>query len=265
MKKHSPFIYVFLIITALSLIIPLFYVILLSFSGNGDKTFGNFTLENYQFIAQKYDFLKLYKNSLIIAGSSLVLCITISTMAAFSLHKINFGFNKYITALFFVGLLMPGQVLVVPVYQVIAKLGLLDTRLGLVLYYVGSGMPFAIFFIGAQIKSLPIQLLEAAKIEGASIFRVYWSIVLPYIKPAVVTLSIMNFIGYWNEMYYAMILLQNPAKKTLTAELITISKTFGNKFEILYAGLMLAAIPIIIFYAFFHDKINYGENAGAVK
>lgn len=265
MRKHSPIIYLFLIITALSLIIPLLYVILLSFSGNGDKTIGNFTLDNYKFIAQRYDFLRLYKNSLIIATTSLVLCISFSTMAAYALHKVNFGFNKYITAIFFIGLLMPGQVLVVPVYQVIAKLGLLDTRMGLILYYVGSGMPFAIFFIGAQVKSLPVQLLEAAKIEGASMFKVYRSIVLPYIKPAVVTLAIMNFIGYWNEMYYAMILLQNPAKKTLTAEMITLSKTFGNKFEILYAGLILAAVPIIIFYAFFHDKINYGENAGAVK
>ncbi|MFV0344486.1 MAG: carbohydrate ABC transporter permease [Anaerocolumna sp.] len=265
MRKHSPIIYIFLIVTALSLIIPLLYVILLSFSGNGDKSIGNFTIENYVFIAQKYNFLKLYKNSLIVSISSLLLCITFSTMAAFALHKINFGFNKYITAIFFIGLLMPGQVLIVPVYQVIANIGLLDTRLGLILYYVGSGMPFAIFFIGAQVKSLPIQLLEAAKIEGASMFKVYRSIVLPYIKPAVVTLSIMNFIGYWNEMYYAMILLQNPDKKTLTAEMITLSKVFGNKFELLYAGLILAAVPIIIFYAFFHDKINYGENSGAVK
>lgn len=265
MKKHNPLIYVFLIITALSLILPLLYVVLLSFSGNGDKSIGNFTLENYKFIAQRYDFLRLYKNSFIIASVSLILCLTCSTMAAFALHKINFKFNKYITALFFIGLLMPGQVLIVPVYQVVSKLGLLDTRIGLILYYVGSGMPFAIFFIGAQIKSLPLQLLEAAKIEGASLLRVYYSIVLPYIKPAIITLAIMNFIGYWNEMYYAMILLQNPAKKTLTAEMITVARTFGNRFEILYAGLMLAAVPIIIFYGFFHNRINYGENAGAVK
>lgn len=265
MRKHSKWIYFILIFTALTLLIPLLYVILLSFSGTGNTSIGQFTLDNYKQAYQSLNFFSMNINSLIISVTTILLSLWFSSMAAFALAKINIRLNNQLLGLFFLGLFMPGQVLIVPVYQVLTELNLIDLRLGLILYYVGSSMAFSIFFFNSQLKTFPKQLIEAAQIEGASWFTVYYKIVIPYLKPAIITIGIMNFIGYWNEMFYALIILQNPTKRTVTIEMIRLADKFQNNIPVLYAGLILGAIPIIIFYFIFQGKINQGENAGAVK
>lgn len=265
MRKHSKWIYITLILTALTLVIPLVYVVLLSFSGTGNSSLGEFTINNYIKVFQTVDFFQMNFNSLIISLTTVFLSLFLASMASFALAKIDFKYNTTLTAVFFLGLFMPGQVLIVPVYQVLTTLNLIDLRIGLILYYVGAAMAFSIFFFSSQLKSFPKQLIEAALIEGASWFTIYYKIVIPYLKPALITVGIMNFIGYWNEMFYALIMLQDPSKKTVTVEMIRLADKFQNNIPVLYAGLIMGAIPIIIFYTFFQNKINHGENAGAVK
>lgn len=265
MKNNNKLVYAMLIITALSLLIPLVYVILLSFSGTGNSTIGEFTIQNYTKVLSTLPFIRMNLNSLFISITTIVFSLFFASLAAFALAKIDIYFNEKITFLFFLGLFMPGQVLIVPVYQVLSNLNLIDLRLGLILYYIGSSMPFAIFFFSSQLKAFPSALIESAVLDGASWFRIYWKIAAPYLKPAVLTLGIMNFIGYWNEMFYAMIMLQNPAKRTVTVEMVKLADKYQNNIPVLYAGLILGAIPIIILYIVFHNKMSHGENAGAVK
>lgn len=265
MKKDNKLVYAILIVTALTLLIPLGYVILLSFSGNGDATLGNFTIDNYTKVLATLPFIKMNLNSLIISISTVVFSLFFASLAAFALAKIDIYINDKITFIFFIGLFMPGQVLIVPVYQVLSNLNLIDLRVGLILYYIGSSMAFAIFFFSSQLKAFPNALIESAVLDGASWLKIYWKIVLPYLKPAVLTLGIMNFIGYWNEMFYALIMLQNPMKRTVTVEMIKLADKYQNNIPVLYAGLILGAIPIILIYILFHKKMSHGESAGAVK
>lgn len=265
MTRNNKLIYYILILISLTLIIPFIYVILLSFSGTGSRSIGQFTLANYKLVLDKFDFIQMNTNSLFISLTSVLSSMLFASMAAFSLSKINIGINKKISTVFFLGMFMPGQVLIVPVYNVLTKLNLIDVQFGLILYYIGSSMAFAIFFFSSQLKSFPSQLIEAAQIEGANWFTIYRKIVVPYLKPALVTLGIMNFIGYWNEMFFAMLVLQSPEKRTVTAQMVRLSKQFQNNIPVLYAGLILGAIPIIILYLLTQDKINNGGSEGALK
>lgn len=263
--KQNNMIYYILIAVAMTLIIPFIYVILLSFSGTGSNQIGEFTLDNYKLVLDKFDFIQMNLNSLFISFLSVSMSLCFSTLAAFAIAKIDIKINSKIAMFFFLGMFMPGQVLIVPVYNVLTQLNLIDVRLGLVLYYIGSSMAFAIFFFLSQLKSFPTQLIEAAQIEGAGWGVIYRRIVLPYLRPAIITLGIMNFIGYWNEMFYAMLVLQSPDKRTVTAQMVRLSKQFENNIPVLYAGLILGAIPIIILYIMTQDKINAGGSEGAVK
>lgn len=266
-KIKENFIFYILVLITITVFFAIFYAVLVSFSVTDKvpRSLSEFTIENYTEVIEQYNFLKMNINSLIITLTTVVSSVIIASMCAFALSKIDFFVNKYVIGIFFLGLFMPGQVLIVPIYQMIANLNLIDTRIGLILYYVASAMPFAIFLILANIKSMPKPLIESAFIDGASWFTIYKRIALPFLKPTLFTLAILNFLTYWNELFYGMMVLQDPNKRTVTVEMATLSAKYVNNESVLFAGLILGALPIVIFYLIFHKKIVKGGSEGAIK
>lgn len=267
MNTRQKFIYILLMLIAIITLLPFAYQIIMSLSTTNDfpTSISELTLDNYRFFLQDAQIFIKQLNTLIIATLSLIGSVLFASLAAFALTRITSKWAPLISGLIFLGLFMPGQVLIVPVYDMFVQLGLLNTRIGLILYYVGSAMPFAVFFLSVNFKSMPNSLVESAFVDGASWFTIYSKIAVPYVKPAIITLSFMNFIFFWNELFYALITLTDPSKQTITAYTSTMAIVYENNLPMLFAGLFLAAIPSFIFYVFFQRKIMKGENAGALK
>lgn len=274
MKKHKTreiIIFVILSIIACVTIFPFLFMVLTTFKDRNEylvSLFGwpeQFTFNNYKIVWDSFDFIGMTFNSFVITASAVFLSLLVTSMLGFALSKIQFSGKKLITALVVSGMFMPGQVLIIPVYNIMIKLGLVNTYLGLILFYVATSIPFATFLMIANLKNVPNELMESAKIDGASLFRVYRSIALPILMPALATAAILNFISYWNELLYAMVLLQQEEMRTITVGVTSLVNRFGGNTPLLYAGLLLSAIPVILIFFIFQKYLVKGVTGGAVK
>lgn len=261
----------FLVILAVSSIVPLLYMFLVTFKtkeAHLQNMFAlpqSFNLANYKYILSEFNFLQLTMNSIIVALGAILLSLLVTSMAGYSISKLKFSGKKLFTLLIISGMFMPGQVLILPVYQILIKLNLVNNYVGLIIFYVATSIPFTTFMIIANLRGVPNEIMESAKIDGASSWKIYTHMILPLLKPTLATVAILNFIGYWNELLYALILLQDPKMKTVTASIVSLVNKFSGNPPLLYAGLFLSAIPVIIIFFIFQKQITKGVSGGAVK
>lgn len=273
MKKKLPkiIIYTFLIVLAASTILPILYMLMVTFMTNEQYTANmfslpkSFNLDNYIYVLNEFDFVKYTFNSTVISLSAVFLSLLVTSMAGFSIAKLNFSGKKLFILLLLTGMFMPGQVLMLPVYQTLIKLNLVNNYFGLIIFYVAISIPFTTFMIVANVKTIPNEIMESAKIDGANSWKIYFRIILPLLKPTLATVAILNFIGYWNELLYALIFLQNPEMRTVTVAVVSLVNKFSSNPPLLYAGLMLSALPVIVIYFVFQKQITKGISSGAVK
>jgi ABC-type glycerol-3-phosphate transport system permease component len=156
---------------------------------------------------------------------------------------------RYITATFVAVMLIPGQVLIIPIYLLLSKVQLVGTHPGLMVVYIATALPFAIFFLSLSFKAIPSEVLEAAKIDGAGFFRTLWSVVLPMSVSSIATLAVLQFLGMWNELIFAYILLPDQELGLLTPLLARASGTskFVSDQTVVSAGLLLtASVPLLL-------------------
>lgn len=273
MKKKLPkiIIYTFLIVLAISTILPLLYMFMVTFMTNEEYSLNmfafpkSFNLDNYKYVLSEFDFIKYTMNSTIVSLTAVAASLLITSMAGYSIAKLNFTGKKLFILLLLSGMFMPGQVLMLPVYQTLIKLNMVNSFFGLIIFYVATSIPFTVFMIVANLKSMPNEILESAKIDGAGSWRIYYHIILPLLKPTLATVAILNFIGYWNELLYALVFLQNPEMRTVTVAIVSLVNKFASNPPLLYAGLMLSALPVIVIYFVFQKQITKGISSGAVK
>lgn len=186
-------------------------------------------------------------------------------MAGYALAKLDFKGKKLLYALIAFCMIMPGQVLMIPVYHILTKLHLINSLVGLVLIYITSSIPFATFLFAANCLGIPDGVIEAAKIEGAGFVRIYTAIILPLLRPTLAAVAILNFISYWNELFWAMILVQKESERTLTVGLVSLTGRFGSNTPLVYTGLFINCIPIIVIFFIFQKQLIKGTSAGALK
>jgi len=205
-------------------------------------------------------------NSLIVAVATTALVIVVSMPAAYALARFRGKLRAAGTGWILVSQVFPVILIIIPLFLILKRVGLVDNLLGLVIVYTTYTMPFALWMLQGYIASIPVELEEAAAMDGASRIRVLRTIVLPLLMPGVVATAMFSFVSAWNEFFFALVLIQSPENYTLP---ITLKMFVGGEGKValgpLAAGAVLATIPSLIFFAFLQRKLTGGLLAGAVK
>ncbi len=204
-------------------------------------------------------------NSVVVVGSAVAIVTLIGAAAAYCLARFRFPGNRLLFLVVFSTILLPPQITVIALFQIMVEYGLFDTRTGLVLVYVGVQLPLTIYVLEAFFARLPQDLLDAARVDGYGELEIFGRIAVPLAAPAIVTTVILNFILLWNEFLYAVVLITDDAKRTLP---LGVQKFMGDQFSdigMVATGAMISIIPVIVLYALFSERIIQGMTAGAVK
>jgi multiple sugar transport system permease protein/raffinose/stachyose/melibiose transport system permease protein len=220
---------------------------------------------NYLLAWTRAEFGQYFLNSAIYTITGVFGIVFISSLAAYGFARLEVWGKKFLFYLLISTLLIPIPGVFVPLYLMLNKMGLLDTRLGLVLCYISGNLAFGIFLLRSFFEELPKEIEEAALIDGASRFGIYWRIALPLARPALATLIIFNSLSIWNEFLLALVVLQDKSKMPIQRGLMVFQGTHITDYPMLMAGLTIATIPVIVIYLLMQKHIVKGIAAGALK
>ena len=221
------------------------------------------TLRNFQELFERKEIFRWTLNSLIVAGTVTLTQIFFCAMAGYSIAKKSFPGVKVFFWVYIASMMIPQQVTIVPLYILIAKFGMINTYPGLILPSIAT--PFGVFLMRQFMVSLPNEVIEAARIDGANEFRIFSRVILPMSKPALAVLGIFTFVGEWNEFLWPLIVTNTANMKTLQAGLALLQEEVPMKFAYLMAGATYSAIPMFIVFLAFQKYFLRGITVGAVK
>jgi len=231
---------------------------------------GGLHFDNYTRAWREAHFGAYFVNSVLVTVSAVALIVALGAMAAYALARFYHPLGRTVFWLFLAGLMIPTQLAIVPLFFELRSLGLLNSRLGLILVYTANGLPFAIFILAGFFRSLPRALYEAAVIDGCGEFAAFWKVLLPLARPGLVTVAIFQFIGVWKEYFFAFMLLGgDPTGRARTLPLglanLSITAEYRTDYGMLFAGLVLVTAPILLVYIRLQRQIVKGVAAGALK
>lgn len=267
------FSHAFLVLWALMVMLPLAWAVLTSFKTDAQIFSSPWSLpdtlhfENWSRAWNEANIGGYFLNTLIVVSGSMIGTMLLGAMAAYVLARFEFPGNKAIYYLFVAGMSFPVFLALVPLFFVLKNLAILNTYQGLILTYIGYSLPFTVFFLTAFFRTLPTSIAEAAFIDGASHSRIFFHVMLPMAKPGLISIGIFNFLGQWNQYLLPVVLNQDPDKYVLTQGLasLAISQGYKGDWSGLFAGLVIAMIPVLIVYAVFQSQIQKGLTAGALR
>lgn len=206
-------------------------------------------------------------NTVVVVGLSTAGTMLFGSMAAYVLARYRFFGNRLIYFMFVSGMVFPVFLALVPLFLVVRQLGLLDTYLGLILVYIAYSLPFTVFFMAAFFRTLSTSVAEAAMIDGASHTRTFFQIMVPMAKPGLISITIFNVLGQWNQYLLPIVLLPSQDKWVLTQGIANINTSAGYQVDwpSMFAALSMAIIPMVVVYIIFQRQIQSGLTAGALK
>lgn len=262
--------YLSLIIAALCTLLPLVSVLFASLktaqeygtTGPLEPPANWFNLDNFVIAFTRGDMLMGFVNTAIVLGVALVGTIILGTMTAYALDRFEFRGRKLVLGLFLVATLIPSVTSQVATFQVINGLGLYDTKAALILLFMGTDI-IAIYLFIQFMSSIPVSLDEAAMIDGANRWTIYWRVILPLLKPAIATVVIIKGIAVYNEFYSPFLYL--PSEDLISTSLFRFKGPFGSQWEIISAGALIVIIPTLIAFLVLQRWIYKGLTSGAVK
>ena len=254
-------------------LLPLIGVLLTSFRSLADINSGNYwgwptefaLVENYTQVFTVTPMIQYFINSLVITIPTVVGTLTLSSLAGYSLAKHRFRGNFLIFALFIAGNFVPAQILMIPVRNLTLNLGVYDTKMGLILFHTAFQTGFCTFFLRGFIKEIPHELVESARIEGASEFRVYWNIILPLVLPALAALAVLEFTFIWNDYFWALVLVQGDEARPITLGIQALRGRWTASWHLISAGSIVAALPPVIMFFMLQKHFISGLTMGAIK
>jgi N-acetylglucosamine transport system permease protein len=210
---------------------------------------------------------RYFLNSLVVVGGSLALTLLMSAMAAYVLARFQFPGNRLVYYTFLVGLMFPVFLALVPLFFVVRDLGMLGTYQGLILVYTAYSLPFTVFFLHGFFRSLPGEVAEAAIVDGAGPYRVFFQIMLPLAQPGLIAVGIFNFLGQWNQFILPLVLIQDPDRYVLSQGLafLAVQRGYESDWSALFAGLTITMVPTLVVYVLFQRKVQQGLTVGALK
>lgn len=264
--------YLYLTILAVIAVFPLAWVLLSSVKSKSDLASDPlalipkvFTAENYRIVFEQMNFGNNVLNSIFIAGGTTLIAIAISCLGAYGIVRYCPRIGKAITRVLITTYMFPPILLAVPYSIIMGKIGLMNNRFGLMVVYLSFSVPYAIWLLVGFFKTVPLEIEEAAKVDGAGKLQTFQKVVLPIVAPGIVAVAIYTFINAWNEFLYSLILMNSSSKMTVAVAL----KSLEGQ-EVLDWGVMMAAsavvvIPSVIFFMLIQKKIAGGLAQGSIK
>ena len=209
---------------------------------------------------------RAFLNSVFIVSMSVIGTLTFGMLGGYALARLGIPYASVIALCLILMTLIPGESMLLPTYIITIKLGLVGTRLGLILPYIGWGLPGTIYLFRGFFLTVPNELIEAARIDGARELRIFYSIVAPLMLPAIATSAILTFIGLWGELLWALIVLSNQASiRTLPFTLVEFTGQYATNWGPLSAAICIIMIPVVVFFLFSQKFFITGLTAGGVK
>ncbi len=274
MKKRSVLsiaVYVFLALGALFTLSPLILALINSFKSNGEILTNVLSLptgisgENYVRSFDKMHYLRSLINTVILAVGSVSLIVLFSALAGWKLCRTKTKFSKFLLSLFIFSMLIPFNSIMIPLYKVVMTFNIKNSLIGLCFVYAGLGVSMAIFLYHGFVKGIPKELEEAAAIDGCSPLQTFFRIVFPMLKPVTATICITNVLWIWNDFLLPLIVISDNKKYTLLLSTNTLFGQYSSDWSAILSALVIAALPVIVFYALLQKQILKGITDGAMK
>ncbi len=263
--------HVVLILGVLLILLPLTNLVLMSFMSLQDMAASPVGLpptwhfDNYTAAWNQGDLGQYLINSIIVAVASVVGTILFSSLAAYVLARFRFRGNSAIYLLFLAGYALPIQLIAVPLFVMMVNLNLINNLISVILVYIAGSMPFSIFLLVNYFRTLPKELEEAARIEGANELQIYGYIDMPLARPALTTVALFNFVGAWNGLFFPLILLADNNKMTVTVGVLSFIGQYEAQWNLILPALIIIMIPTLLVFALASGQFIRGLTAGSIK
>ena len=264
--------YLMLIIAALVAVVPILVCIFAAFKTNDEYASSTalqlpesfLYFDNFRIAIEKANMLRCFANTFIVLIVVLFCSVLISAMTAYVLNRFTFPGRGMIENLFLFASLLPGIAMQVTIYQIMYKLGLINHLYGYMIVLMGTDI-ISIYIFLQFFENLPVSLDESAIIDGCTYFGIFFKILLPLLKPAIMTSLVLKGVGVYNEYYASSLYLQNEELKTISTALYTFTGPYGNQYNYICAGVLITIAPILIFFLIFQKQVYSGLASGAVK
>ena len=223
------------------------------------------TVEAYAFVLNEFHILTFLWNSAMVAAITIVTVVALATMAGYAFAHLDFWWKEPIFLVLLGTLMVPSAVLIIPLFLQLRNLGLIDSRLGLTFAYIGGGLAFSVFLMRSFFKTLPTELIDAGRVDGASEFGIFWRIMLPLARPGIATVLIFQFLGTWNEFIFAATFVHTPSLRNLQPAIFAMVGRYSTNWPALTAALTISVLPIFTVYVLMQRQFVAGLTAGAIK
>ncbi len=261
-------IYIALIGVGASMLLPFLWQVSTSFKPLGEVEGSGFwprhwQPENFAQVFRQIDYARYYLNSLVIAAAVTLLQVLTSAMAAYAFSRLNWRGRDRVFLAYLGTMMIPGVVTMIPNFALMLGLGLYDTYAGLILPAAFSA--FGTFLIRQFMLAIPAAVSEAARIDGASEWRIFWDVIMPLARPGLLTLSILTFLGNYGSFFWPLVMVRTESLRTLPIGLMFFDSTYGSQTNLLMAASAMAIVPAIVLFVVFQRRLVEGLQVGAVK
>jgi raffinose/stachyose/melibiose transport system permease protein len=264
-------IHVFMGTYVLLIFYPLFNMIISSLKTTREifqNPFGfpeTFLFENYKALWVDRGFGVYFKNSFIVTSIAMGFVILLGSMASYGVSRYKYKLRTWIYMLFLSGIMLPLKVAIIPLFLIVKNLGLMDTHLSIIMVFIAMGLPSTVFILSGFMKTIPVDLEYAARIDGCNDWGIYRRIVMPVTQSAIALVTIYNAVPIWNDFFFPLVFIQSNRLKTLPVGLSTFFGQYSTNWSLLFAGLSIAILPMLILYVFMSKYFIRGMTAGAIK
>ena len=269
-KAHSWLVNGTLVAIALLSLAPLAWMVSVSFMPRGEASHfpppslpSAATLDNYRELFATTGVARNFANSVLVAGAITLLSLLVNTMAGYAFAKLRFAGREHIFQVLLAALVVPAQVAMLPLFLLMKQLGLVNSYWGVIVPALAT--VFGIFLVRQYARSIPDELIEAARIDGAGELRIFFQVVLPMLKPVLVTLAIFTFMGAWNDFMWPLIVLTDQAHYTLPVALAALSREHIMDVEMMMAGAVVTVLPVLALFLVLQRYYIQGLLLGSVK
>ncbi len=264
--------YLILIMMALVILLPIVWMILTSFKTEVQTYNPIFswlpnpaTLLSYEKFFSLYSFGRMTLNSIVTCLFAVLICTTFSSFAGYGVTRFKFKGKKQLMEFLLITQMFPSVMLVVPFYASLSQVNLTNNLFGLIIVYAATNVAFSTWMLVSYFKTIPLELDEAARIDGANSFRVFWNIVLPLVVPGLAAVALFVLFNGWNEYMYSSVLISSDELKTLTVGIISLNTQNQVKWNDLMAAAAFSCLPLTVLFIFFQNYFIAGMTGGAVK
>lgn len=264
-------IFVFTLLIAILFFFPIFFNIMSAFKSNGEIMKDALSLpttlylESFRYLLTETNFPKAIQNSLILTVMSIIFQVLIIPMAGYAIQRRNTRWTKFIFLYFLAGMMIPFQAYMIPLFKELKMLGLYGSLAGPIMIYIGGAVGFGSLLYSSFVKGIPVEIEEAAEIDGCSRTRTFWNIVFPLLGPVTASMVVLNGLGIWNDFLMPMLVLPSGEPKTMVVEIYRYIGEFSSRWDMIFAGTTMSVIPILIVFVFLQKYFVKGIAAGATK